>query len=259
MLLVSGDVIERVDTSPDFSPDHLQRHVKSFVERHGLVLRHIGVAVPGLVDRGGAVASCDVLPAFSGWEAKLDLAGLAAKVVVVNDVKAAVLEEFHDAPTGCTGGVVLVGTAVGAGFLANGQQICGASGWAGELGYLPVVYDGQATYLDQLAGGAAIARRCASSPAELAARAHAGDPVVLEEIAAGGRAFGLALAAVVNLLNPSRLAVGGGTVELPGYFEQALQSAKMSSIPQLWEVCEISKVRTGQKVVANGAIRAAEA
>ena len=137
----------------------------------------------------------------------------------------------------------------------DGKPLLGASGWAGELGYFPVMVGDRVERLDNLAGGHAIAALCAVSPGLLAEQAKNGDLATLRAIASGGRALGLGLAALINLLNPSRLALGGGTVELPGYWEQALCSAEKYSIPELWRDCRISKVREGAFVVAKGAIR----
>jgi glucokinase len=259
VLLRSGEYEERFNTGPAFSPQDLLQSLKSFIARNGLTPTRIGVAVPGLVDNAARVVACDVLPSFAGWEPTLAMADLHASVIVLNDVKAALLEEMHDAPHGYTGGIVMVGTAIGAAFMAGGKPILGVSGWAGELGYLPLVVGDQVKRLDDLAGGSGIAAICGLSPALLAQRAAAADPMTLDAISAGGRSLGLGLAAVINLLNPSRLAVGGGTIELPGYWQAACSSAAQNAIPELWRDCTLVKVKAGAHVVVRGAIRAAEA
>lgn len=38
--------------------------------------------------------------------------------------------------------VVTIGTGVGGGILMNGKILLGASGFAGELGHIPVQYEG---------------------------------------------------------------------------------------------------------------------
>lgn len=258
-LLRCGDCEQRVSTGPLFSPQDLRRDLGAFLAGNGLAPTHIGIAVPGLVDDGGRVIDCDVLPAFSGWKPRLDLADLCQSVVVLNDVKAALLEEMHDAPAGCTGAVVMVGTAIGAAFIADGKPMLGKSGWAGELGYLPIALDGWVKRLDDLAGGAGIAAACGISSAQLAQRAAAADPVALEAISAGGYFLGLGLAALINLLNPARVVVGGGTIELLGYWEAAHSSAAQNAIPVLWSDCTLEKVRSGAHAVVNGAVRAAVA
>lgn len=64
---------------------------------------------------------------------------------VLNDANAAALGE---AWIGAAKGkkdvvVVTIGTGVGGGILMNGKILLGASGFAGELGHIPVQYEGE--------------------------------------------------------------------------------------------------------------------
>ena len=257
-LFVRGERASRIETGPTFTPGDFVARLAAFVVGDREPPSCIGVAVPGLVDDNGRVVACDVLPALSGWSPRAALAALGYEhVVVVNDVRAALLEELHDAPSGLTAAVVMVGTAVGAAFVANGQPLLGTSGWAGELGYLPCAFGDEVKRLDEVAGGAAMAARCGVEAQQFAELARAGDAKALEAIRDGGAALGTALAAVVNLLNPSRIALGGGVVELPGYWEPLARAAARHSIAELWRDCRLSRVRAGDRVVAFGARRAA--
>lgn len=76
----------------------------------------------------------------------------------------------------------------------------------------------------------------------------------LAAVREAGRALGLGLATLVNLLNPQLLVLGGGALELPGYREAALESAERYTLPDSWRVCT---VRPGAAVVALGAAREA--
>jgi len=258
-LFVRGERASRIDTGPTFAPADFLARLASFVAEEGEPPSRIGIAVPGLVDGSGRVVACDVLPALAGWSPAAALAEFGfARVAVVNDVRAALLEEMHDAPRGITAAVVMVGTAVGAAFVAHGEPLLGTSGWAGELGYLPCAVDGAVKRLDDVAGGAAMAARRGVAAARFAELARAGEAATLEAIQQGGAALGTALAAVVNLLNPSRIALGGGAVELPGYWEALARAAVRHSIPELWRDCRLERVRAGERVVAYGARRAAD-
>ena len=257
-LFVCGERASRVETGAAFSADDFAARLAAFVAGERERPSRIGIAVPGLVDGSGRVVACDVLPALAGWSPRDALARLGYDhVAVVNDVRAALLEEMHDEAPGLTAGVVMVGTAIGAAFVAHGAPLLGASGWAGELGYLPVALDGAVQRLDELAGGAALAARRGVDAARLAELAQAGDREALAVIDAGGTALGLGLAAVVNLLNPSQLALGGGAVALAGYWAAAERAAARHSIPELWRDCRLTRVRAGERVVAFGARRAA--
>lgn len=255
LLLTCGARVERLATGPAFTPAALEDALRTFVRDQPERPEALGIAVPGLVDASGCVVACDVLPALVGWSAPQALRDLACPVTVTNDLTAALAEEFANPEPGLTAGVVLVGTAVGAAFLVEGIPLRGATGWAGELGYLPLAGEGSVQRLDLRAGGAALAARCGVSPAELAARAE--EPEIQAVICEGGRALGLGLAAVINLLNPARLAVGGGTFLLPGYEAAALSAAQAHSLPELWEACTLKRVDAGELVVARGAARIA--
>lgn len=256
-LFLSGELEERSETGVEFSPGVFEERLRRFLTMSDLHLDAIGIAVPGLVDLAGRITACDVLPKFAGWSPREALADLGARVVVTNDVKAALAEEMHDAPPFATVGVVMAGTAIGAAFITEGRPLLGACGWAGELGYLPVLVEGKVQRLDELAGGSFIAASLGISSEELARRATGGDAPVLEAIRKGGFALGLGLAAVINLLNPSRLAVGGGALSLPGYWEAAREAAARHSIPEMSHACRLYQARAGARVAALGAIRLA--
>jgi predicted NBD/HSP70 family sugar kinase len=253
-----GRAVHRVPTGPEAGPELIEREVRGFVDRLRIHPAGLGVAVPGLVGADGRVAACDVLPKLMDWSAAESLTHLACPVCVLNDAEAALREEAHDLGSSATAGLVMAGTAIGAAFLVHGRPLRGACGWAGELGYLPVAMrPGEVVRLDELAGGAALAKRLGTDGAGLWARAERGDPETLAAVRDAGNALGLGLAAVVNLLNPELLVFGGGACALPGYQEAARASAALHSLPDLWRACTIRPVRAGEMVAALGAARAA--
>ncbi|NLO34450.1 MAG: ROK family protein [Candidatus Hydrogenedentes bacterium] len=259
LLFVYGQQTFRVDTGPSFSPEDFAMQLKSFIAASNLRSCRIGIAVPGLVSPDGQVVACDVLPALTGWRPADTLKALGSHIAVINDVNAALLEEMHDVPENFTGGIVMAGTAIGSAFIAHGRALQGASGWAGELGYLPYPTGGQVKRLDEVAGSAAIAAKLGVDAPTLAKLAGERDTAALTIIREGGYALGIGLATVINLLNPSLLAVGGGMLKFHDYYDAALSSAESSAIPELWRDCRVASVRAGANVVALGAIRAAAA
>ena len=94
--------------------------------------------------------------------------------------------------------------------------------------------------------------------AAIRAQAEAGDAEVLAAIADAGAALGLGLATLIQVINPARIAVGGGLAFLPGYLDAALAAAEQHALPDLWRACEVGRVRAGELVVALGAARAAK-
>lgn len=250
-------VVERVPTGVAFDGAALERAILGFIDRQGRVPEAIGLAIPGLVGAGPSVQACDVLPALVGWRPPAALTQ-GARFAMINDAAAALLEECHDAPADATAAVVMVGTGIGAAMLVHGQPFGGASGWAGELGSIPIATaaDGVRT-LDQLASGESLVRRLGVDGAAVRARAESGDGETLSAIREAGTALGLGLATLIDIVNPALVAVGGGLAELPGYLAAALASAEARALPDLWRACVVRKVRAGELVAALGAVRAA--
>lgn len=76
---------------------------------------------------------------------------------------------------------------------------------------------------------------------------------------AAGEAFELALASLVNVLNPDVVRVAGGTLGYQGYWEAALSAALTHALPELWHACTVARIENPELVVARGAIRLATA
>ncbi len=254
-----GLELHRVPTGSGTGPELIEHEVRSFLSRFDNSPAALGIAVPGLVDADGRVTACDTFPRLEGWRADEAFADLGCPVRILNDAEAALAEEAHDLAPDATAAIVMAGTWIGAAIQSHGAQLRGARGWAGELGYAPITArNGEVARLDDLAGGGAIARRLDTDGAGLYERASRGDPEALAAIKEAGRAMGLGLATLVNLLNPDLLALGGGAFELPGYREAALESAGRYSMPDPWRVCAVRSARAGEAVAALGAIRAAQ-
>jgi predicted NBD/HSP70 family sugar kinase len=175
----------------------------------------------------------------------------------LNDAEAALVEEAASLDESTTAAMVMVGTGIGAAFLVGGRMLRGASGWAGELGSIPFRINEGYTTLDAAASGDAIVKRIGAEFEVVAARAHRGDQGVLQVFSECGAALGAGLASVINLFNPSLLALGGGTLRWPGYLSAAVESAHALSIPQLWNSCTVRESVHGERLVALGAARAA--
>ncbi len=259
LLMVAGDGeerrVERVATGPAFGPEALEAEVRRFVRALPRAPEAVGLAVPGLVGADGRVQACDVLPRVVGWRPAAALSG-PWDFHVLNDAEAALVEEAQDAPPEATIAVVMAGTGIGAAFLLHGRVFGGANGWAGELGSVPLATADGVRTLDQLASGEALVRRLGAGDA-LVARLDAGDAAARTAVEEAGAALGLALAMVVDLFNPSAIAIGGGVALLPGYLEAALRSAARHALPDPWGACVVRKVRAGDLVAALGAARAA--
>ena len=131
-----------------------------------------------------------------------------------------------------------VGTGVGAGFIFQGEIYRGAQGYAGEIGHITLVDRGPRCScgnfgcLEALAGGRAIALQGQDAvrrglptrleiiqpPESITARdvamaAQMGDLTAQKIIADAGNYLGIAIANIVNLLNPEVIVIGGGVAQ----------------------------------------------
>jgi glucokinase len=139
---------------------------------------------------------------------------------------ATLAEQRHGLGVGVSDFVfIAVGTGVGMGIVASGRLLRGATGAAGEIGFLPLGLDpferGNQRHgaLEETTGGVGVARRYAAlaggEPGAVAAvevyeRAAAGDPhagAVLDDQA---RAMALAVVSVQATLDPALVVFGGG-------------------------------------------------
>ena len=251
-----GRSATRVPTGPAFGPAELEAAVAGFVASLPARPLALGIAFPGLVDADRTVVACDVLPRFVGWRPSRALVG-ARRFAILNDCEAALLAEARDLDRTATLAVVMVGTGIGAAFQVDGRVLRGASGWAGELGSIPIASGDTVRTLDQLASGQAIVEQAGGDAADLDRRAAAGEERIAAVIHDAGAALGLGLAAVVNLLNPSVVALGGGVLRLPGYSEAARLSARAHTLRPLWDACAVRALRDGEHAAALGAALAA--
>ena len=100
-------------------------------------------------------------------------------------------------------------------------------------------------------------KRSGLSAAELWARLAEGDESLRALVVEAGQALGLALATLVNLLNPDVIVLGGGTLAYAGYVEAALAQAETWSFPALWQCCRIVVFSHGERLLVRGAATAA--
>jgi glucokinase len=183
----------------------------------------VGVAVPGLARRDGTVWA----PNLPGWTrmplARVLRERLGLPVALESDRNACVLgEAWQGRAQNCSDVVfVAVGTGIGAGIISGGRLVRGTGELAGCLGWLPIGERFLAEYkttgcLEYHAAGPGIGRAgrrvfgTAVTPERIVAMARAGDARARRVLRDAGGALGIALAAVVDTLNPQIIVIGGG-------------------------------------------------
>jgi glucokinase len=195
----------------------------------------IGCGGPMLFPEG--IVSPLHIPAWQDFPLRARVeSALGLPAVLDNDAKAFALgEALFGAGRGarCMLGMV-VSTGVGGGIVADGRLFDGATGNAGHIGHVLVSKDGPRCYcgghgcLTVYASGTGLAARAkealqqgipsslASLPPEhvtgqsVAEAAAEGDPLGVDLMQTAGRALGMGIASVANLLDLDRVVIGGG-------------------------------------------------
>ena len=212
--------------------------LRSWGGRRGRLLG-AGLAVPSPVDPAHPAELCEVvLPAWKGIAVGQRLqARLGMQVLMDNDANlAALAERWWGAGRDVDDfAYIKLATGIGAGFFFGGRVYRGASGIAGEIGHLaidpggPPCVCGLRGCLATFVGSQALIRRAtellkAHPQSALAGRqfgvtiledaALAGDPLALRVVGEAASALGIAVAGLINLLNPSVVVLGGGLSRL---------------------------------------------
>jgi glucokinase len=193
----------------------------------------------------------ELAPAIDGWESlalgrELRAAFPGATIRMATDAKAAAAAEvrwgaLHD----CDPGIYLnLGTGLSAAIVAGGQVIVGANGAAGEFGYnLRSVADvglelSQRTMLEEMVSGLALARRASGQPGRppgLTAAdvfsAGTGDLAFDRLVDDFVAELALHLVNLAILINPVRIAAGGGLVRSWDRIAPRLESALRAGPP----------------------------
>ena len=207
----------------------------------------IGVGCPGIIDiYNGIVKVSSNISFFKNYPLVKKLkAKLKVPVFIENDANAALFgEQQFGAARGYREVVgVFLGTGIGGALIINGHLYRGASGGAGEIGQtflaLPSFSDFETSRqkVGALVGRNAIAseagflllrQKCPHLLKEigynvkkirsgaLSRAIRAGDVALEELIRSRSRWLGVALANVVNILNPEMILLGGGMMEAMG-------------------------------------------
>lgn len=260
--------------------------VRQALGRRADTIGAVGVGVPGPVDAACGVIGEPVthVPALAGRALAADLGeSLRLPVFVDNDVNALALGEWmFGAGRGSHSLVVLAaGTGIGAGIVLDRRIVRGAKGFGGELGHVPVKFDGPRCFcggrgcLAVYASGRGIAdaarARVAGNPQAALVRAAAGDvrgitaPLVFRAAADGDavaasivdeacQALGAMIGIIVNGLNPEVIVVTGGVAQSLAQFEpKILGAAAEYALPRALAATRVTIVPGDKRVGVRGA------
>lgn len=256
---ITGRITGRHRLVAEATPERAAAAVAAALADAGLdrdALHRTVIGTPGALDpRTGTLRYAPHLPGWQSRTLRADLAeATGAPVVVENDVNlAAVAEQHHGAARDFEDFVLLwADRGVGAAIVIGGRPLRGATGGAGEIGYLPLPgsplqrdggADGSCGGFQELIGAPAVLRLArarglaAATATEALTRAAAtpgpGDAVLTEL----GRRLATGLAAVVAVVDPELVVLSGAVCRAGGERLRAVVEEELTGLalprPQL--------------------------
>jgi len=257
--LVAGGITQdgtivgrRRETSPVADPAGLLDAIERCVVELGTGLP-IGIGVAGIVDRDGRLVVGPNLQVEDVPIAQEIGVRIGMPVTVGNDANVALWGELvAGAARGARDvAMVTLGTGIGGGLVVAGELVEGWHGYAGELGHLIVEEGGRrcpcgnhgcveayasgtsigAITAERLADGGVYSTLVGAGP-DLDGRAVTraaldGDAFARDVLTDAGTWLGVALASVVNALDPELLVIGGGASTLGAGFIVPAATAAM--------------------------------
>ena len=213
-------------------------------------VQRIGIGCAGPVDlEAGKVFNPPNLPGWSAVSLVQHIeSALGLPAVLENDANAAALGEFrYGAGKGARSLVYFtVSTGIGGGIILDGKVWHGLKDAAGEVGHMTVCPDGPVCgcgsrgCLEAMASGPSIARRAreavaAGRPtrlrevpvvtsADVVRLAQEGDAVAREVWDAAVMYLGIGVAAVITILAPERVVLGGGVTRAGDFLFEPLRA-----------------------------------
>ncbi len=206
----------------------------------------VGVGIPGAESLDTGMVKNANSVCLIGRPLAHDLAeALGRPLRLANDANCFALSEAIDGAAAGAGVVfgVILGTGVGGGLVIEGRVLSGANAIAGEWGHNPLpwpadderpgprCYCGKHGCVETFVSGPGLARDHRSAtgddldPAEIAARATAGDRVAEATLVRYEDRLARSLATVINVVDPDAIVLGGGVSNLQRLYAR---------VPVLW-------------------------
>ncbi len=238
-----GKLLHRsgVETPRSDNPDaivaaiiRLAKECREAVKKE-FTVKAFGLTAPAVMSTDGKIFSSPNLPEMNGVGLSAAISGkIGLSVILENDATAAAIgENWMGASRGFDNSIcVTLGTGVGGGIIIDGKPHRGIDGTAGEIGHICVepygVKCGCGSFgcLEQYSSASAISRIALElkdqftesllqtetflSPLDVFQAGKSGDALAAEVFRRVGFYLGIALAGLVNVLNPEVIVIGGG-------------------------------------------------
>jgi predicted NBD/HSP70 family sugar kinase len=270
-----GGVLSAAELSHGGTPDAIVGEIAAAIA--ALLATHsgacerlagVGLAVPGVVD--AATGTC-VRSTLLDWR-DLPIGAMVAEAsglpaFVENDANALALGEhlFGSLRGSDYGTVIAVSDGIGCGHIINGELHRGARGGAGEIAHATIAPGGlpcqcgKRGCLDTLASVRSItaAARAAGLDDSLAAldtAANRGTRAAIDILHSAGAALGLAIAQIVQSLDPERIVVGMTEGPIEGLFARVVrQTVEANVMPNDGRRLDLTITRLENQAWALGA------
>ncbi|HEX7733975.1 MAG TPA: ROK family transcriptional regulator [Ktedonobacteraceae bacterium] len=279
---------------PDVCLPILISEIRTFVEASATsweAIAGIGLGIPGPLS--GDLHRLSSPPHMPGWD-DVDIwallhAAFRKPLYIDNDANMGALGESR-----CGAGrgdanmaYVKIGTGIGGGLILNGRIYRGHRGSAGELGHLTIDENGPHCVcggrgcLETLAGARAIvadaeqglslackraalpgdestlrqgAQRVFADITDVTAAAQKGDAACIAALERAGERIALALAGLVNLVNPASIILDGGVAHAGEILLNSIRRVvSSSSLPAAWKGTRLLLGELGSTAIALGA------
>lgn len=224
----------RLPTEGHLGYDHVISQIERVVEQLEAASgtkrpTSLGIGTPGATEPATGVIKNSNTTSLNGRALRDDLStrlGLEARLA--NDANCfALAEATLGAARSCQVVVGLIlGTGVGGGVVVNGTVLNGLHGIAGEWGHNPICgettpcYCGRKGCVETVLAGPSLERFYREQGGEairlpeIVARAGSGDALATRTLERLREKFGEAIAAVLNILDPDAVVIGGGVGNL---------------------------------------------
>ncbi|WP_245979397.1 ROK family transcriptional regulator [Streptomyces diacarni] len=248
---ITGTVVGRARVEADSVADHVRHRTAQLVkEAVDGALADAGpgtrephttvIGTPGAIDpHSGELRYAPHLPGWHSRTLRAELAEvLGAPVTIENDVNLAAMAEQHEgaAQDHDNFALVWVDNGTGAAIVVDGALLRGATGGAGEIGYMPLpgaplARGGPGEYATARAGGGFQSLVSVSAVRELAGDGPLADaltdPSVREETA---RRLAAGIAAVVAVVDPELVVLSGAVPQTGGEELRALVEQELTGL-----------------------------
>ncbi len=270
-------ILERVET--------LAAQALKLGTERGLQPRGIGLGVPGLVDisEGVLVLAPNLgwrnVPLESLWSTRFEL-----PIFVENEANAAALGEYFFGVARDVNNFIYLsaGVGLGGGIIINGKLFRGSGGYAGELGHMTMIPDGELCGCgkrgcwETVAGPRAILRHAREtlsvrpggilydliegdltrlSVDGVVKAAEESDDAALNALEKVGQQLGMGIANLVNIFNPE-LVVLGGALNLAGDFLMPVveETVQAHTLPQPHQIVRLARSAHGADACVMGTV-----